>query len=236
MTPTILPIVMVRNEEYYIADVLQPLLDVFNCALVGDTGSTDRTVEIARSLPGVRVIEYGVLRPPELGKCRERMGRWAEQNGYDWVCMVDGDELYNAAALRACVDQWMPEGKKLGYTVLQSVERDAAGQFWRMDDKYSRTCIFPSGMKFNGEYPFESPDAFRHPALYHYWVPPKPLPSHGVHLHRLQRSPDDGKVFMRRQKQNLYALAARPDIKRVAPFDWAEFVSWEPSTEVQHAG
>jgi glycosyltransferase involved in cell wall biosynthesis len=222
---------MVRNEEYYIADVLRPLIDVFGAALVGDTGSSDRTVEIADNIPGVRVIEYGVLRPPELGQCREKMGRWAQTNGYDWVCMVDGDELYNAAALRHAVDQWMPEGKKLGYTLLQSIEKDDAGNYWWMNDRYSRTCIYPSGTKFNGEYPFESPDVFRHPALYHYWVPPPGIPVHGAHLHRLDRSPRDSQVFMRLAKQKQYALANRPDIGRVAPFDWQAFVDWVPDVQ-----
>jgi hypothetical protein len=61
---------MVRNEETYIERVLAPLAEVFGQVVLGDTGSTDRTAEIARSVPGVEVLELGPMTPAQLGQCR----------------------------------------------------------------------------------------------------------------------------------------------------------------------
>jgi len=57
----ILPTVLVRNEAYYIADVLRPLAAIFSHVLLGDTGSTDDTPERAAGIAGVEIVPFGLV-------------------------------------------------------------------------------------------------------------------------------------------------------------------------------
>ncbi|MBK9337686.1 MAG: glycosyltransferase family 2 protein [Lewinellaceae bacterium] len=86
---TILPItviVLTWNEERNIADCLRSVQDFAGEILVVDSGSTDRTVEIARGF-GAVVVEH-----PFENYSRQR--NWALQNlplHHDWVLHLDAD-------------------------------------------------------------------------------------------------------------------------------------------------
>ena len=206
----VVPILMIRNEEYVIKAVLEPLCAVFDRVLVTDTGSDDRTVEIARSFEQVDLEQVGVQTPEQLGRLREAMGKRAQSLGYDWVWVVDGDELYTVEALEAILVEGMPDGKQLGFTKMVSVEW-SDGKLWQMDDYFSRAAVLPAGGKWNGVYPFEMPDAFTEPSGFHYWGGGV----HGFHLHRLCRSPFDDRVYERNRKRYWYGWMIKDGPKRV---------------------
>ena len=103
--PEIVPVLMVKNEEYWIRTVLRPLVAVFGVALLGDTGSTDDTVELARSVAGVRVYEFGEKTPDKLPQVRAMLGETAKAEGADWCLIVDGDEWYCETTLRSIAAQ-----------------------------------------------------------------------------------------------------------------------------------
>ena len=205
------PVVMIRNEEYVIGAVLEPLCKVFEHVYVGDTGSTDKTCEIARGFSQVVFQQFGMMRPRDLAQVRWHLAQKARSHGYEWAMMVDGDELYTVEGLRQIVGQQMQAGKRLGYTVLISVDRDEKGQFWLMDDKYNRTAVFRTDEPWVGEYPFEGVKTFWQPETFQYFDGDL----HGYNLHRLVRSPMDGDVYMRSEKRLQYCLADMPQIKRV---------------------
>lgn len=219
-----IPVLMVRNEEYWIERVLAPLLAVCGRAVVGDTGSTDRTPELARALPGVHLIEMGALGPQELGQARRELGRYAARLGAEWILQVDGDELYQAAALRAILDEGMPAGTRAGFTLMLSLDRDETGELWEMADLFNRLALMPVGCRWSGEYPFEVPEVFNDPGGFHYFQPPAGLRYHAVHLHRLDRSPADGEVVYRRQKRFQFSMQDKR-VPRTAPFDLEGWLS-----------
>jgi glycosyltransferase involved in cell wall biosynthesis len=81
--------IITLNEERNIARSIESL----RCAdeiLIVDSGSVDRTVELARNL-GVRVIEAGWL-----GYAAQK--NWAaEQAGHEWILSLDADEALSEA-------------------------------------------------------------------------------------------------------------------------------------------
>lgn len=214
----ILPVVMVRNEEYYIERVLRPLAQVFGHVVLADTGSTDRTVAIADGVPGVEVLLQGPQNAAGLTKTRQMLSRTVAARGYDWEMMVDGDELYTVDTLLAIVDAGMPEGKRAGFVTMLSVDRDEQGQLWEMADVFNRLCIHPAGVEWSGQYPFDVPVVFGDPAGFHYFQPPDSLRCHGLHLHRLQRSSHDANVWLRQEKQFRFSMQ-EVNVPRTIPLD-----------------
>jgi len=85
---TVTAAVLVKNEERLIRKCLEHLAPAVDEILVIDTGSTDRTIEIARGMPKVRLIQH------------EWKNDFAEARNAglaaittDWVIWVDGDEI-----------------------------------------------------------------------------------------------------------------------------------------------
>ena len=91
--PRISAMCLVKNEERWIWYALMSALDFVDEIIVGDTGSTDRTVEIIRSInsPKIHFSEYGSVDKQEFTNCRNRQ---LEQATGDWLLVLDGDELW----------------------------------------------------------------------------------------------------------------------------------------------
>lgn len=216
------PVVMVKNEEIWIQRVLRPLVAVFGLALVGDTGSTDDTVALARAVNGVDVTEFGPMDPSALGQVRRELGRLALVKGLPWIMMVDGDELYHEDALRLIAGYEPPEGKSLGYTTMLTLDLDAEGNYWELADKFSRTAVMPSDTAWKGQYPFEVPVLFDRPQTFFYYPNVEGMGYHAVHLHRLVRSRHDDGVMFRQQKQYRFSMqdVRIPRVGRFEPAGW----------------
>lgn len=205
----IVPIMMIKNEENYIKDVLSVLLQVFPHVFIADTGSTDNTLSIINSIahPGIHLYEWKTNSPKELGQIRGRLAEIAQREyGFEWCFQVDGDELYYPSALRDIIQQEIPPGKRMGFTVLCTVDiKD--GVMWFLDDKLSRAAIFPITDKWYGDYPFEVPESWLAGSqVFHYFDLPPYLSVHGLHLHRLPRSKQDKETYMRITKQFKFGL------------------------------
>lgn len=213
-----LPVVMVRNEEFYIERVLRPLAEVFGHVVLGDTGSTDRTMEIARGVPNVEVLELGPKTPAELGQVRRTLGARVVELGAPNMFMVDGDELYHARTLRWLKALEPPEGGAAGFVTMVSVDRADDGQLWEMDDLFNRLAIMPALVPWKGAYPFEIPEVFDYPDTFWYASLPPGFRYHALHLHRLQRSSADADVFIRRQKQFQFSMQDKA-VPRTVPLD-----------------
>lgn len=201
------PVVLVKNEEIWLERVLRPLVSQFGIAIVGDTGSTDATRDVARGVRGVELLELGPLGAPQLGQARRTLGRRALELGRQWIMQVDGDELYHPAALAQIAANPMPEGRQLGFTAMLTIDQDeATGEYWELDDLFSRAAVMPAGVAWAGDYPFEAPVVFGDPRNFFYWDAPPGLRYHALHLHRLQRSPHDSAVMLRQQKQHQFSM------------------------------
>lgn len=77
---------IVKNEERFLPECLASIKDIADEIIVVDTGSTDRTVEIAKSF-GVRLIE--IEWPDDFAKARN-VGLDAVRT--PWVLVLDADE------------------------------------------------------------------------------------------------------------------------------------------------
>jgi len=222
----IIPTVLVRNEEYHIAEVLHALVDVFGMVIMGDTGSLDLTPRIAAEITGVQVHQFGVVTPRRFTELRAAMGELAARAGADWQLLCDGDELYSRAGLQAIRDMPMPVGTYAGFTSMMTLDRDDDGDLWEMNDQFSRLAVMPARCGWSGDYPFDVPDVFNgHSGQYFYYPLPVGLRYHAVHLHRLPRSTEDSITMMRVRKQKQFSMQERPDIMRTEKFNlkfWEE--------------
>lgn len=204
----LIPIIMCRNEQFHIAEVLVSLFAVFPEIILGDTGSTDDTVKealrvcIEPSNKGLHLMQFGQLDAVGLGQARAEMCVEAISRGYNYVLQCDADELYYPKALEGLIGMPLPGGKRLGFTRMVTIEPDKSGQMWMMSDWFWRAAVFPATDRWHGDYPFETPESFDlGSAVYHYYEPPKDTLVHGLHLHRLQRSPKDDEVMFRNEKR-----------------------------------
>ena len=190
-------VTIVKNEANYIGHVIAPLVSRLGGVIVFDTGSTDGTAEICEGL-GATVVRKGESTPYQLGVYRTEMGIMADT---PWTMVVDGDELYSTDMLDEIDNLPVPEGKTLGFTRMCSVDY-IDGQYVLLKDMFNRVALHPKTVQYHGEYPFESPILFDDPNNFFYL----PTENFAYHLHRLDRSPLDSSVFMRKDKQYLFAL------------------------------
>lgn len=200
---------MVKNEGRFLEKVLKSALLLSGTVVVGDTGSTDNTAEIAKSFDGVKYLPLGNLVPAQLGVARNLLASFAFDYGAKWVMVVDGDEYYFPEQMTYLGEQEMPEGKVLGYTTMVSVDEDEeTGEWWLLDDRFNRQAIYPADMKMVGVYPFEAPEAWEYqsPKINHYFDVPEGNIGHAYHLHRLRRSNLDADVYLRLKKQKQFSM------------------------------
>lgn len=87
----------VYNEDRHIQRVLPLVLKHALDVLVVDDGSTDRTPEILRAFPSVRVLRHAENRG--YGQSLISAFRYAQRRGYDWVITLDCDEQHDPALI-----------------------------------------------------------------------------------------------------------------------------------------
>ncbi len=93
MTPTITAQVLVGNEENWVWYAINSILDWVDQVLVWDTGSTDKTVNIIKSIssPKIRFAQKGQVDPQSHSQLRQKM---LEETTTDWFLILDGDEIW----------------------------------------------------------------------------------------------------------------------------------------------
>ncbi len=99
--PTLSLVMIVRNEAERLPDCLASVQEIADEIIIGDTGSTDATVEVARRY-GAQV--FPVPWEDDFAKARNRV--LAEAGG-DWLLHLDADEVVDtvsAQRIRAWVD------------------------------------------------------------------------------------------------------------------------------------
>jgi len=85
--------VMVKNEEQWIWYALRSILDFMDQILIFDTGSTDRTVKIIRTIKSPKIIfeEKGEVNAASLTRLRQEQ---LKRTKTDWFFVADGDEIW----------------------------------------------------------------------------------------------------------------------------------------------
>jgi len=128
--PTISVIVPARNEEACLADCLRSLVSQTGVAfeiIVVDDHSTDRTREIARSFPEVRVVDAGPLPEGWTGKNNAVTTGAREARG-EWLLFTDADTVHLPESLAAS----LKEAQENGVELLSYSPEQIAITFWEM--------------------------------------------------------------------------------------------------------
>lgn len=96
---------IVKNEEEVLARCLESIAGLWDELIIVDTGSTDRTVEIAEAY-GARVLHYKWVAPGHKGDARNfGISKAVSQ----WIVVIDADEvLNNATEARKIIDGSQP--------------------------------------------------------------------------------------------------------------------------------
>jgi glycosyltransferase involved in cell wall biosynthesis len=84
---------LVKNEENWIWYSLNSVLDLADEILVWDTGSTDNTVRIIKSIksPKIKFRQFKNVTPESFTRLRQKM---LEESIGGWIILVDGDEIW----------------------------------------------------------------------------------------------------------------------------------------------
>jgi glycosyltransferase involved in cell wall biosynthesis len=117
-------IVPARNEEANLATCLESLVaqtDIRYEIIVVDDDSTDRTAEIARSFPNVKVIPAGPLPETWTGK-NNAMSAGAKIAKGNWLLFTDADTVHAPGSLARAVAEAEQQGAALlSYSPAQEV-------------------------------------------------------------------------------------------------------------------
>ena len=128
---TVQVIIPARNEEDCIARCLQSLASQQGIGfeiIVVDDGSTDRTGEIAESVPGVGVMAGCEPRAGISGKCNALI-QAVQSASAEWVLFTDADTWHYPGSLAAAVEEAQERGVDL---LSYSPEQETGSWYERM--------------------------------------------------------------------------------------------------------
>lgn len=95
---------LVKNEERWIWYALQSVLSYVDRIIVWDSGSTDKTQGIIKTInsPKIEFKEIGEVNKEDYGKVRQEM---LLKTKSDWVLILDGDEIWPKDSLTGLIKE-----------------------------------------------------------------------------------------------------------------------------------
>jgi len=120
--PLVSVCMIVRNEERLLGGCLRSIRDVADEIIIGDTGSTDRTPDIAREF-GARL--YHVPWTDDFSAARNQV--IAQANG-SWILSIDADERLRPIS-RSKIHRFLKDSAKAAYHVLMYPMRGWTGMW-----------------------------------------------------------------------------------------------------------
>jgi glycosyltransferase involved in cell wall biosynthesis len=101
--PTIVSMTMTGNNRDIIGDALRSVVDWVDCCLLIDTGITDDTIEVARSVVGDKLVVREFPWRNDFSAARNFSLVSAAETGADWAVTIDSDErlILNGIDIRA---------------------------------------------------------------------------------------------------------------------------------------
>jgi len=98
--PKIIVHCLVKNEENFIWYAINSVLLYVDKIMVWDNGSTDRTVDIVKTVhsPKIAFEKHATTSREGVGHLRQEMLDSTPKN-YDWLFLLDGDEIWSSRSL-----------------------------------------------------------------------------------------------------------------------------------------
>jgi len=95
---------LVKNEERWLWYALNSVLPYIDKILVWDTGSTDKTIEIIKSIKNKKIDfrQIGKVNKETYGQIRQKM---LTETKSDWVFILDGDEIWPQESLTRLIKE-----------------------------------------------------------------------------------------------------------------------------------
>lgn len=158
---------LVKNEENWIWYAIESVLSYVDKILIFDTGSTDQTARIIRSINSNKIIfeEKGNTDRSGLVNLRNEM---VEKTKTDWFLQVDGDEVWPSSALKEVVETISKSSEEIWGLVVRTrncvfdvwhYQPESAGKYEFLGRKGHLTVRAYrklSGYSWQGEYPLEA--------------------------------------------------------------------------------
>lgn len=158
---------VIKNEDRWVWFALQSVLPFAEKILVFDTGSTDKTVEIVKSIKSPKIVleERGVVDRGGLVSLRQEQ---LERTKTDWFLILDGDEIWPEKEFKKMLQ--VAEGVPKNVVALFNRTRNSIGdvyhflpesagkyRFGEREGNFNiRMIRKTAGLKITGEYPIES--------------------------------------------------------------------------------
>lgn len=222
MKPLVTVHVLIKNEDCWIWYALMSVVDYVDKILIYDTGSTDKTIDIIKSIDSPKIIfaSHPVSTRKDLVKLRQEQ---LDHTHTPWFMLLDGDEIWPQGNLQ----KFLVAAANADENILAFFNRtrNCVGDIYHyLPESTGRYHIKGitghlnirlirkvSGLKMVGEYPFEAYTLNN--------TPIQDLTSkiqfvdtwylHTTHLPRSTETQSDKNVIDRRQKRKLW----RPSLK-----------------------
>ena len=159
---------LVKNEQNWIWYSINSILNWIDEILVWDTGSSDKTVEIIKTIssPKIKFSQLGQLSAKQLIHARQEM---LNQSHDDWMMILDGDEVWTESAIAESIKIIREKDKQHKFLVnryrnllgdVYHYQEEAAGQYrigpysGHLTIRFVNLLAIP-GLHYRGEYPLE---------------------------------------------------------------------------------
>jgi glycosyltransferase involved in cell wall biosynthesis len=158
---------IVKNEDEWVWYALQSVLPYADQILVTDTGSSDHTVELIKSIASAK-IKFSQIHVSSAAEVTAARASQLEATKTDWLWIVDGDEVYTetgAKEIKSVITQSVHNGiavrrfDLLGDVYHRQVESVGEyrmlGTSGHLVTRLIRRSAFP-GLKLDRPYPLEA--------------------------------------------------------------------------------
>jgi len=158
---------IVKNEERWIKQVLLSVIDHVDTMLVWDTGSTDKTVAIIKSMdsPKIKFKQYSSVDRKGLVKLRNQQIKLTKT---PWFLLLDGDEIWPKKNLIQLIKA-MKKAKKQTIALVNRTRNCIGDVYHYLPESKGQYRIGPwqghlnirairkvPGLKVIGQYPLET--------------------------------------------------------------------------------
>lgn len=93
---------LIKNEENWVWYAIKSVIDYFDKIIVFDTGSTDNTVKIIKSIKSPKIVleEKGEVDRAGVTAMRQEM---LDRTDSEWFLILDGDDIWPKAAIKELI-------------------------------------------------------------------------------------------------------------------------------------